>query len=365
VSRGAKIAGIVTWLVLFGLPLLLMGPWSTREIVAWAILSGIIAGAAAVAWEVAAAETGEAPKEPEPAAERTSWKDTVVFALGMTGVFAVLGTIGLVGEEGFGILVEPIYWGTFGFAFALSLVVSVLLRFAEVTRADVDEDDARRRAARQGTPADLPLLRSATPAVRRDWHRRAVRLARRAAASRVVFSLPVSVLVAYLTWKVVGEVISPVAGLVCMAVAAAGLEAIVLAKIRHQWGDPLLLVGRVIGGVHGVVVKGGQTPGLRDMAVTWLEHGYVRTLEVDVDEALTLRADGALEPVSSWNEQTRFGARRSLHRGVVVNEDCVLVCAGDGGAMLQLGDLAVRASRSAGALAKVASRRRAPSRRAS
>ena len=55
-SRGALTAGAIMFALLFGIPLVVVGGWSTLEIVAWGLFTAICASLVAIAYDASDTE---------------------------------------------------------------------------------------------------------------------------------------------------------------------------------------------------------------------------------------------------------------------------------------------------------------------
>jgi len=276
---------------------------------------------------------------PKPAAKRLSWRATLVIAFFVWAIGLFIGSILIVGDEGFAVVVSTAYWEVAGVFGVIALAVACLFRFAVVTRADVTNKVDARREARRGHPRDLTLLGIATQAERARWFRIAGRAARRLSIWRVVASVPASVVLAYIVWKE-NAVFPDIVAYVWMAFTIVAIWLLVAFSLRALRGTPLLLVGTVSGGIYGEVIKGGEVPGLEDLLVEWFEYGSWRTVTVDVTAASCLHRDGSLTAEPRWHGERKIGARRAVHRRLIEGEHCVLLCAGMGTALYQLGQLA-------------------------
>jgi hypothetical protein len=153
----------------------------------------------------------------------------------------------------------------------------------------------------------------------------------------MVLALPVSLalaLISAMVWAALSEKLAAI----WFVLGAIVFLVIVGLSVREQWHDPLLIVGRVTGGVLGTEIEDGEEM-TKAYLSTWLMYGYVRKFEIAIDHACRLRADGSLEEDAAKARESELGARRLVHRWVVPNEACVLICGGNGAALAQLTDL--------------------------
>jgi hypothetical protein len=196
--------------------------------------------------------------------------------------------------------------------------------------------EIRSRAARRGsTPRCLVALGESDAADRRFWHEVARRAARRRAALRVVL-LPLLLAVALVVVSkqfVLAENALWILGVPVVVVCAG----VALARVpRSVRGDPLLLVGRVTEGV--VYVNPDEINGWPEM-VSWIAHGYLRTVPTTVTAACTLRRDGTLVSSPGWRGKHDLGVRRHAYRRIIETERCVLLCTPAGAIIDRITDI--------------------------
>lgn len=185
-----------------------------------------------------------------------SWKATLVVALATWGVIVGLGSIVIIGDEGFSVFNEAAYWQVASFCLAMCLVVCVVIRQTEVTQGSIDEEKERRRRARGDQPDDMTVIRSADAADRRAWYARALRLACWFVAWHVLVTVPAGAYVAYAAGLGLAGLLPDVVAYVWGALPAGAVVVFVADRVRKQRGDPLLVAGRVMGGIHAIEIKG-------------------------------------------------------------------------------------------------------------
>jgi hypothetical protein len=344
VTRGGIIAGGVSFALLFGLPLVLIdGPWPVRAVVAWGVLSAIVAAVGALAYDAAGEEVGPgAEPPPKPAQERMSWKATLVVGVGVWAVMMGLGSIAMIGDEGFTVFTESAYWQVAGVLLALCLAIGVFIRQTEVTQGDIDEEKARRRAARGRRADDLTVLRSAEPADRERWYVTTRRLAWRLVAWQVLVGVPACAYLAYAVGDGLADVLPEVVPYVWGTSTAIAALAFMISRVAKARGDPLVVIGCVTGGIHAVEVKGGELPGLKEVAWNWIQRGHARTLSMTIEDAWRLRADGSLVSAPEWCGKHELSARRHARRRIIEDETCALLCTGAGAILYAIGELGAR-----------------------
>jgi hypothetical protein len=125
-------------------------------------------------------------------------------------------------------------------------------------------------------------------------------------------------------------VIASLGSLVACALVISGVLA-----LRH---DPSLIVGRVIGVLHGVK---GRGPSRKRLILNWLSYGSAMTITVEKQACAQLRSDGSLDGDTLGRGVQEFGARRRVKRGAIMHERCVIICAGPQ-AIYLLGDFVSR-----------------------
>lgn len=221
----------------------------------------------------------------------------------------------------------------------LALGVSVIARAGEVTQSSVRAKVARRRARRAGRPRDLVVLAAASAQERQRWYGTVRRVSRWLVLRRLIASVPATVVVARGATEGLA-VLPPVVARIVWVATFVLAWILVAAGVRGQLGKPLLLVCRAIGGVNGVVIKGGKAPGTSEIAGNLVKYGHLRSIRVDVRAACRVRSDGTLVATPSWQGEREVGVRRTVMRRVIEGERCVLACSGSGAAYYLLGDLA-------------------------
>lgn len=343
-SRGS-IIGWGAFILLFGL--VFAGPlpfWHDemrpQNYFAWAMVSAPIAGFSTFAAFYIFAD--DSAPDPKPKALDTpfSWKDALAVTFGMWVFLMYFVTAFTIDEYGFGDLIGGSYWGLAGFLFVFCLVISAFLGLTLLSQQDIDKESQRRLAARHGRPSDLAVFGVATAADRGAWYANARPLARRLLVGRLCVSVPAVAFVAVASGSAFPFVMPDLIAYALALLVALVAVALVTLDVRAQLGDPMLLVGRVSGCVYGVVLTHGEAPGLREKARNLLQYGHWNTIEVSVEDAYRLGADGSLAAAPDWGGDREIGARRKVYRGVIEGEQCVLLCAGNGSVLYELSDLA-------------------------
>src|SRR4051812_4733272 len=334
-----RVAAAIAYVPAFVLPVVLVRGWSAGAVVAWAILSVPVAafagGLVAIFFDDTPVNT-----EPRPLPEsNTGWPEIGRMASYFSAGAGLLGVLVSMLMSGFGAFTESATYGVTAFLIVLAAVIAVLVgRFGMMTKADVRAMTTRRRRRRHGRPRDLARLGSADEQQRRAWFRSLRRRAKWVAGVRIVLSLPllgVAVLAGadetdgWPTFLRIGTTVIAVA--VGLGLAVGG----VASSLR----DPLLLVGRVTEGLYGVAVVAGQTPGLKEKAWTFIEHGAFREITVEVDAACAIPRHGELRARPQARGEQVLAGRRRLVRRAIEGERAVIVCAGRSPAMGLLGDL--------------------------
>lgn len=276
---------------------------------------------------------------PRPLPRRESWRETLLVAGFVAGVFLVILTITLVAQDGPGAFLSSLYWVMAAFLAAVALLIGIAIRYGTVTQDQVRHRADAIRARRSGRPRDRVRLAAATGVERRGWRRRAHRLLRTRIAVELLLALPFAALLGHL----VGDELAPLPGSVVhvWALAAALVVLVPLAiRIRRQLGDPLLLVARVTAGVDGIAMGFGRKPTLKGQLLRWFEYGHARTIRIEVDAASSLAADGTLRARPDWHGAHEVGVSRRALRHLIEGEQCVLLCSGAGTVVDRLGDFA-------------------------
>jgi hypothetical protein len=161
-------------------------------------------------------------------------------------------------------------------------------------------------------------------------------------------ALPASALVLNDEWKMDILLSSwfaiPATGLVTLGVCY-----VLVDRFFERRQDPLLLIGRISGGITYVVdPQPFLNPSIVDDAKQWLRDGYWNTIKVEVDAACRLRSDGTAASDAKWRGSHVVGVRWAVHRRLIDGEHCVLLCAGDGSVQFRVGDIAQRGYRAKG-----------------
>ncbi|RSM41449.1 hypothetical protein DMA12_24315 [Amycolatopsis balhimycina DSM 5908] len=332
-TRGAAIGGSITFISVIGLPLLLADhTWRWNEIAALCVAAFIGAGLVVFFWLAAIADSGP-PRPARPVETRTP----IVFMLAAAGgiwlaLFIVISVFTAL-LDGLASFAEASYWEAWAFVLAMFLVVFTVAGYLEVTQAAVRHRAQKKRARRRSRPRDIAVLGDAGRAARQLWHKALTKLARR----RIALRLPLILVAATVAAMSAGKGLGGVARLVVVALAAFLLLWTMVSAIRADWGNPLLLVVRVTGGVDGIAITGGQVPGIGSVATSVVQNGTARTLDVDVRAASFLRPDGTLVSCPHWRGKQKVGVRRAVLRQVIEGERCVLLCSGNGVALDMLG----------------------------
>lgn len=303
--------------------------------VAWAIASVYLTGF--VAMFVAIFTDKETRvREAKPAERRISWRGGLAISGGVW-LFIVPGSTAIMlGDHGFSIFEDSAYYWVLGIFAVLMLIIGQLVRFGEVTKADVSAKVATRRRRRDGRPGDAELLGAASHdervAALKSVRRRAVRQA----AIRRTIAIPLAPIAVLLAVHEL-DVLPDVAALPLSVVALVLLLWIAFTAARR---DPLVLFGRVTKGLYGVETVAGQGPHLSEALFSFVTNGSFRTVTVDAQTAFRVTRAGVLIPDDGWRGAHEVGATHRVFKHNIQGEDAVLVCAANGLVIGQYGDLA-------------------------
>jgi hypothetical protein len=243
-------------------------------------------------------------------------------------------------QWGLPIFVDSAFWSTLGVVAVIVAAGTVLIRFGIVTREGVARSVRARRLRRRARLRDAALLCALAPDVRRAELRRCRRRAARQITVRRALGLPAALVAG---WLVADEFdfLPRVASFVWAAAAAALLLWLSYRSVRRE---PLLLVGRVTGGIHGIEMTAAERPDMKGSLMAFAEKGSARTVTIEVRAACRIQRDGSLRADPSWRGEHEVGACRRLVKRGIENERCYLVCAGNGLVLGTLGDLVGRSA---------------------
>jgi MFS family permease len=301
--------------------------------VAWAIISVYLTGLLAL---FAMIFTDRAPvRKAEPAKKRMSWRSMMLGSAVIWLVITPFSTAILLGEHGFGVFATSSYYVGFGVLAVVLVGVGVLARANEVTRAGVAAKVTARRRRRHGRARDAALLATFAG----DERQTALKVVRaravRQATVRRSLAIPLAPIAA---WAVVEELDflpGPVLWL-WAATALALLIGVIFATVRR---DPLLLFGRVTGGLYGVERSAGEQTHLRELVYSFAVNGSFRTVTVDARAAFRVTPDGRLRPDQSRRGVREVGATHRTFKHNIQGENAVLICAANGLVIGQFSDL--------------------------
>jgi hypothetical protein len=120
-------------------------------------------------------------------------------------------------------------------------------------------------------------------------------------------------------------------------------------RTHKDRGQPLLLAGRVMNGPHAIEdVPLSEKPDSVDFLTKFVHYGHITTITVQVRAAARLNADGSLDPAPDRHGEQEIGVHRRLRKYILEGEHSVLLCAGGGMALYQLGQLTASTSSDVG-----------------
>jgi hypothetical protein len=335
-ARRGRVAFGLGYLAIFLLPPLFV-PGLRRDAaswVAWAIASVYVTGFVAM-FVLIFTDKDTKVREAKPAKERTSWRAGLAIGAGIW-LFIVPGSTAIMlGDHGFSIFTDSTYYWVLGIFAVLMLGIGQLVRFGEVTQADVSAKVAKRRQRRAGRPGDSELLATGTAADRTAALKNVRRRAARQAAIRRTLAIPlapVAVVLAVHELDVLPEAVTVPLGLIALAL----LMWITFTAVRR---DPLVLFGRITKGLYGVETVGGEGPHAAEALSSFVANGSFRTVTVDAQTAFRLTRAGELHPDEEWRGVHEVGATHRVFTHSIEGEDAVFVCAANGLMIGQYGDL--------------------------
>lgn len=323
------------------LPPYVAGDWFVGRVIAWAVISAAVAGLVALtigAFVDESAETRRSRPADPPEDDRPSWRAIFLIVVAINAIGIVPLTLANMWEEGLTFFLEPATWTTYAVVATLTVVVLIpLMRWGLVTKVGIRRQVAARRGKRAGRPRDLALLGGATNAQLIAIRRRVVR---REQWSSVVLLLSFG-----------GCLVLAFSGNNVLAwVFALGLLLLLLeggVGPDSARGDPVLLVGRITGGVHGVSIAAGSKPTMRALLFDFVQYRAWRKITVEVSHACWIERSGSLHAAPEWLRHGRvliggtqtLGAHRLLHTRAIEGERCVMVCTRRGAVVGLFSDL--------------------------
>lgn len=290
--------------------------------------------------------SGRPEKEPAPPQSKEPWRVTFQTAVIISAIFSILILLGFVTTDGLKALTHSGPWAAAGIFFVIIFGIGILFRQDEVTEDGIRKKERRRRRKRGNRPRDLAILGTASAEDRQDWYAAIHKELRWIIVWRFVLAIPLSLA---LPWLILDEfnkyaengIHLPWVGLVLASLAFIGAWVLVISGLRALHGDPRFIVGRITGGLYGVVMQGGQGPSEKKLISNWLEYGSALTITIEGMVCVRLRSDGSLDGDAQGKGPHEFGARGRVKRRAIMNERCVVICAGPR-AIYLLGDFVDR-----------------------